>query len=236
MNLRDVLAWIGVFLGSAGLLTAFAPGTVLGLNLAVPPVPLVGLVTLLLALGGYVARRRATFVRASPPTVEKRVSVPEPGVAVDESLQTAASMDIRATSERETLEDRLRQTATDVLMATRGCDRSEALEYLEEGTWTADQRARAFFQTDPSETPLSDVIRGVVTGRSQFSRNARHVIGALDAELRNDDQGVGDFQSSATESMTADEAEQGDQNGVGSDPEAVDGTAFSDGSRYPGEE
>ncbi|MFB6266290.1 MAG: hypothetical protein ABEI31_01420 [Halodesulfurarchaeum sp.] len=210
MNPRDLLAGLGVLLGSAGLLAALAPGTVLGLNLAVLPLPLVGLGALLLALGGYVARRRATGTRASPPSVEERVSVSEPGVEADESLRTAAGVGLRATSERATIEDRLRETAIDVLMATRGCDRAAAIEHLEDGTWTDDQRASAFFQTEPPETPLRDVIRGVITGRSQFSRNARHVIGALDAELREITRERADMTADGKDVTKEGEAETGE--------------------------
>ena len=183
MRARDLLAGLGVALGLLGLLAAIAPSTAGTLDLRIVPVQFVGIGAALLAISGYLARRRRVRSRASPPAVEQPVEWPRPGTDFDDALYRATTIGSVGRSERPNLRERLWKTAIAVVRATAGCDEETAKARLRDGTWTEDSRAISMFADEPPETPLGDVVRGLVTGRSQFHVTVTHVVDALRRNL-----------------------------------------------------
>lgn len=179
MQIRDVLAGLGVAIGMLGIGLAIAPAVGAGIDLSVIPIQFVGFAAILLAIVGYMARRRAVFSEGDPPDVESPPDLGRPGRSVDDSLQTASGVGLLGQTERRALSDRLRELAVEVIATTEGCDEATAREMLRAGTWTDDLRAVSLFGEDPPSTPMRDVLSGIISGRSQFVVQATHVIEAL---------------------------------------------------------
>lgn len=180
MRIRDLLAGLGVAAGVVGLGVALSPGIAAGIDLlSVIPVQFVGFAAVALTIVGYLARRRAVFARADPPAVEDLPAFGRPGADVDVALESATGAHWLGHTHRRDLRERLFDVAVEVLMTTEGCDRDAAVTMLREGTWTDDRRALALFATDPPSTPVQDVVIGLVSGRTQFSVQASHVIAVL---------------------------------------------------------
>lgn len=179
MRIRDFLAGLGVAVGLVGLGIALSPGVAGTVDLTAIPIQFVGFAAIVIAILGYMARRRAEFPRGDPPSVEEWPELGRPGSDVDAALAEATVANWVGHSRRRELRERLFETAIEVLRATEGCDRERAIEILGEGTWTDDRRAVALFADEPPPTPIEDVVRGLLSGRSQFAVQASHVIQAL---------------------------------------------------------
>lgn len=179
MRTRDLLAGLGVVVGLLGLGIALSPGVAVAIDLSLVPIQFVGFAAIVIAILGYMARRRAEFPRGEPPSVEAWPELGRPGSEVDTAMAEATVANWVGHSRRRELRERLFEAAIDVVKATEGCDRERAVEILREGTWTDDKRAEALFAEDPPSTPLEDVVRSLFSGRSQFAVQASHVIEAL---------------------------------------------------------
>lgn len=182
MRYRDLLAVVGIGLGMVGLGFTLWPAVAAGVTLADLPVTGVGLVALLAAIWGYRARRRARFLRADPPAVEDPPEYAPPGEDLQATLHGQTGPDLAGTTKRREARKRLRSLAIEVLEVTEDCDRSAAVEMLEEGAWTDDRRAAALFVSEPPSS-LRDVVRGLLSSRSWFVIRATHAIEELRVRL-----------------------------------------------------
>ncbi|WP_224334769.1 DUF7269 family protein [Haloprofundus halobius] len=108
-------------------------------------------VGLLVAVPVLVSGRGARLEQAEMPEAERPVSAPSPGEGFDEALSDwRLSIPVLGRRRRAALRDRLRRAAVKTLRTTEGFDRAEAERRVDEGTWTDDETAAAFLQTDSS--------------------------------------------------------------------------------------
>ncbi|MXR52746.1 DUF58 domain-containing protein [Halovenus sp. WSH3] len=178
----------------------------LGIGVMVVPVAGAGVPTVVLTAFALVVVSGGLLVAASQadsssrpnldlPDPERRPQYRSPGSEFEQLLDSVGLVGRRAvrregselvdgTAPREELLDRLTAQAIAVIQHTAGCSRSEARSRLEEGRWTDDERAAAFF-TEGLTPPLSLRQRlPIPTDRELPTvRRARRVVAALETRL-----------------------------------------------------
>lgn len=108
------------------------------------------------------------------------------GGSVDRALADADDADLNQTTwqrhrHRRDAFQSLRDAAATVLVTRDGCERSEALRRLDEGTWTDDPRAAWFLgSSEVLEPPLSIRIRDWANGE-RYQRGVRATTAAIEA-------------------------------------------------------
>lgn len=134
----------------------------------------------LFTLVDVTARRRVAPERTEFPV---RTSLTEPGEDLESTLhEIAAGSPTDTFEEREAVHDRLSRVAIRVIARRRNCSSEEARRRLDEGTWTDDPDAAAFFAADPRETGgLIENLRESFSDESQFERRARRAAAELAA-------------------------------------------------------
>jgi hypothetical protein len=184
-RLRAALAVLGVATAGLGLAMAANPSLATALPSDRDLVRLAG--ALIAVQGGRVLwhRHRSELDAGTvpEPAPEETPEATTPGAGFDD-LATAATAgtDGRVlTSRQERLHRRLRRTAVEALVRYRDYDREEAAASLDDGTWTDDPAAAAFFTGSPVEDP------GSLTGRSAVTRRANRAAIAI-AELTGADR------------------------------------------------
>lgn len=178
MNRRTVAAVLGGGAVALGVLFVVAPGLAGSLTTTRSMVVVVGLVAAFLAFRAAIARRDAEFDRADLPEVESERAYTLPGDEFTERLRTAAAT--RRGQVREHVRDQLRRTTVSVLTTYRDLDGDEARAVIDEGTWTDDPYAAAFFTRVTPRRRLTARIRDVFQGRTAFDRRATRVVAELD--------------------------------------------------------
>lgn len=133
-------------------------------------------------LAGALLGAAATFTRAETgprseplPAPERAADAGTPGAAIDRRLARIESDD----EARAALEERLEAIAVATITRTEGCSPTEARDRLADGTWTDDERAAAFFATDPPAPAIGDHLRSLATGVTPTRRRATHAIDEL---------------------------------------------------------
>lgn len=183
MLVRRFLLVLGVVFSLTGLAIVVDPG--LASDIKIPDIPRV-VVAAFAVLLGYIAfysRRQTEFRDASDDAsrntnLEDRFEPPRPGSEIDAELQQGASHQSTAAPSVR-IRDRLEQLTMQVLQDTEGISEREAEARLENGTWTDDQTAAAFFAEDISPPP-SELVGTIMGYESAFERKASHVVGELD--------------------------------------------------------
>jgi hypothetical protein len=165
-------ATVGVVLGVVGLAALVVP------EVTTPLPANEGLVLFLgglLVLGGVrdVWRRRtAEPAYAEPSDVEQPVELPTPGREFDRRLGRLSNLVHRGNVRRRVREE-MTEVATETLERRVGYTESEAETALEEGTWTDDPFAAAFFTGGPPETDPISRARELFRSGSSFQHRAR---------------------------------------------------------------
>lgn len=177
--LRRIALAVGLVFAALGLAIAVAPDLATTLRLPEVPTLVVGAVAAVLALSAYFARRHTGFRDASDVAsrnefLEGRFEPPRPGADVDAQFGDTGGSRFGGSSDAH-FTDRVRQLAVQVLVDARGVSREEAREQLEQGTWTDNETAAAFF-ADHIEPPAEDVVGTVVGFESMYERQAQNVV------------------------------------------------------------
>jgi hypothetical protein len=171
-------AFIGGGLAVAlGIIVAVQPGVARSIELGEAVLKLVGLVAVYLAYRAYKKRRWATFERPSLPDVESKYSFDTPGASFTDRVDAAAAS--KRADGREQLRKELHQTTIEVLVMYRGYTESEAEAAIENGSWTDDPYAAAFFTYEMPSRPLSARLEDAVEGNIAFERRGTQVIAEL---------------------------------------------------------
>lgn len=160
-----------------GIIVAVQPGVVRPFEVGEAVLNIVGLVAVYLAYRAYKKRRWATFERPSLPEVESKYAFETPGSSFTDRLHAAAAT--KRADGRETLRKELHQTTIEVLMVYRGYTESDADAAIEDGSWTDDPYAAAFFTFETPPRPLSARIEDALEGHIAFERRGKHVIAEL---------------------------------------------------------
>lgn len=155
MSGRRALAALGLGLSGLGLATVLGAELLDGVPVHEVLVATVGVVVIALGVRGLARHRRREVTYADLPDVEVRAVATVPGVEFDRALD-ARLPDVR---------DRLRDLVIRVLMSRTGCTEATARDRLEEGDWTEDPTAAAFFSptvADESDRTVGERVRAAV--------------------------------------------------------------------------
>lgn len=145
MSFADrVIVTAGIITAAAGILLMIVPGIAAGLTTSDIVVSVLGVVALAQASAAAVTHYRAPRRWAETPDPEQRAGAAPPGASFDAALNRLDS----------TVRDRLHAAAVAVLTTFGDYTATEAQEYLEQGTWTDDRQAAAFFSSEISADRL----------------------------------------------------------------------------------
>jgi len=211
MELERTIHWIGVAAGAAvlcgGLVLLFAPG----IARSVPFGFLVAEIATLLAfpLAIWVARQRyrSRQNRTVVPDVEFALATPTPGDEIDDLVYRLTELREGTIEYRERIQERVAELAIAVLMDREDCSRERAIELLEEGTWTDDGVAAAFFTGGAGGAPssfLDDALERFTERESAYERQLRATVAAIEAAGQFEFPSRGDDESGAATSMSPD--------------------------------
>lgn len=152
---------LGLFVLAFGLAALLVPGVASIIPLESDLLLFIGALAIVVGVQMAIRYWRSENAKAEPPVPETSVTLPVPGAEFDEQLADLDSKALHDTDyqqwimEREDIRDRLRSLAVDTIVAQYGVSDEEAATALEEGTWTEDRHAVAFFMGEyPGTTPF----------------------------------------------------------------------------------
>lgn len=160
-----------------GIVVAVQPAVARPVGFGETVLRIVGIVAVYLAYRAYKKRRWAEFERPSLPEVESKYAFETPGASFTDRIHAAAAT--KRADGREQVRKELHRSTIEVLMMYRGYSESEADAAIEDGSWTDDPYAAAFFTYEMPSRPLSARLEDAVEGRIAFERRGRHVIAEL---------------------------------------------------------
>lgn len=179
---RRLLLALGLVLAGVGFAVAVQPS--LARTLQFPPLPtfLVAVLAGAFGLSAAIARRYTDFRDETDDedrneSLESRFEPPRPGDGIDAQLREGAGT-FGAGSADAQFSDRLRSVTVQALVDARGLSPEAAERQLDEGTWTDDRTAAAFF-ADGVDAPTVDVVGALVSADPVRERQAEHVVREL---------------------------------------------------------
>ncbi|WP_436929533.1 DUF7269 family protein [Halosimplex halobium] len=184
---RSVTATLGVILGVVGLAALAVPQITTPLPTGDPFVLVVGLVLLLGAVAQVQRRRHTELDYAETPDAELAVELPTPGDDLDRRLGRLRLTRFNE-SERRRISDEIGDVAAETIRRRERCSPEEARRALDEGTWTDDPFAAAFFTGRVPEAPTTDRLRELLDRESPFKRRAARAVDAIERLLEPDDR------------------------------------------------
>lgn len=186
MNSETATSAVGVVLVVVGFAMLFVPGlaglfdanelflSFIGLGFALQTVRVVN------------ARRRTPYEQAETADPEISQELPTPGDEFDDLMEQAAAVRYSG-DQRDAVRERLHAAAVAVIARTEGLSREQAVERLEDGSWTDDPYAAAFFTGEIRNASLVQRVSLFDRSRSQFERWATHAAREI-VELSEGDQ------------------------------------------------
>lgn len=179
-SLRRIGLAIALGVLAIGFAFLAAPGIIPALPLQYVMVSLLGFVALI--QGGWIVRKawRETTDQHLPPDFERSMATPTPGADLDRMLYELEHLRQGTTEYRERIRNRLVEAAIDVIRQRDDCSREAAIEQLEEGSWTDDSVAAAYFrgQSLPPGTLLEQV-REWFGDESDYEHRIRRTVEAI---------------------------------------------------------
>jgi hypothetical protein len=173
VNPESAVSALGVVFVAVGFAMLFVPGlaglfdanelflTLVGLGFALQTVRVVN------------ARRQAPYEQADTADPEVAQELPTPGDEFDDLLEEAAAVRYSA-KQRDAVRERLRAAAVAVIVRTEGLSREQAIARLEDGSWTEDPYAAAFFTGEIGGASVLQRVSLFDRSRSQFERWSTH--------------------------------------------------------------
>lgn len=104
-----------------------------------------GAFAFLLGLWGVRRRYRAEVEQTIVPDVEFPLPTPAPGHEIDHALYRLTILRQGTTEIRDNLQERLGEVAVTVIRQRENCTREEAVQQLQDGSWTDNEYAAGFF-------------------------------------------------------------------------------------------
>ncbi|TKX53901.1 hypothetical protein EXE42_10340 [Halorubrum sp. SP3] len=173
------LAVAGVLAVAVGLLAALDRGVASAISPTSTVVTLIGVLGVVQGIRYANARRERRRVPADPGDPERRAPAAVPGAALDERIARAASPAPGGYRDRRDLRDRIREVSVTAVARDRNCSREAAAAAVDDGTWTDDGAAAAFFDTRTAY-PLRVRLSAGVRGRSNYWYGLRAVIDEIE--------------------------------------------------------
>ena len=173
------VAIAGVAAVAVGLLAALDRGIAAAISPTSAVVTLLGVLGLAQGVRYANARRDRRRLLTDPGEPERRAPAAVPGSALDERIAQVASPAPGGYRSRRDLRDRVREATVEVVARDRNCAREAAAEAIDDGTWTDDPAAAAFFDTRTAYPVRVRVVAGV-RGRSNYWYGLRAAIDEIE--------------------------------------------------------
>lgn len=194
MRLPSFRTVLGLVVLVFGLSALVVPGVAAALPLESDLLLFIGILAIVIGVQMAIQSMRADRSEPDPPVTETSVELPVPGAKFDDQLADLDSKALHDSDyqqwiiEREETREQLRSLAIDTLVDQYGVSESEAVTALDEGTWTTDRHAIAFFMGEyPGSTPVDLYLQKLLpfTGTS-VGMQAKHAIMELGAIARSE--------------------------------------------------
>ena len=169
------LAVAGVLAVAVGLLAALDRGVASAISPTSAVVTLLGLLGVVQGVRYANARRDRRRLPTDPGEPERRAPAAVPGSDLDERIARVASPAPGGYRDRRDLRDRAREVAVAAVARDRNCSRAAAAAAVDEGTWTDDPAAAAFFHKRAGY-PLRVRLSAAIRGRSNYWYGVRAAI------------------------------------------------------------
>jgi hypothetical protein len=173
VNTESAASALGVLFVAVGFAMLFVPGLAGLFNANELFLTLVGLGFALQTVRVVNGRRGAPYEQADTADPEIAQELATPGDEFDDLLEQAAAIRYSG-HQRDTVRERLRAAAVATIVRTEGLSREQAVQRLEDGSWTDDPYAAAFFTGEIGDTSLVQRVSLFDRSRSQFERWSNH--------------------------------------------------------------
>jgi hypothetical protein len=173
------LAVAGVLAVAVGLLAALDRGVASAISPTSTVVTLIGVLGVVQGVRYANARRDRRRLLTDPGEPERRAPAAVPGSDLDERIARVASPSPGGYRDRRDLRDRVREVAVDAVARDRNCSREAAAAAVDDGTWTEDPAAAAFFDTRTAYS-LRVRLSAAVRGRSRYWYGLRAAIDEIE--------------------------------------------------------
>ncbi|MDB2223874.1 hypothetical protein PN419_15335 [Halorubrum ezzemoulense] len=173
------LAVAGVLAVAVGILAALDRGVASVLSPTSAVVTLIGVLGVVQGIRYANARRDRRRMPTDTGEPERRAPAAVPGADLDERIARVASPAPGGYRNRRALRDRVREVAVDAVARDRNCSREAAATAVDDGTWTDDAAAAAFFDTRTAY-PVRVRLSAGVRGRSNYWYGLRAAIGEIE--------------------------------------------------------
>ncbi|VTT87300.1 Vng0222c [Halorubrum sp. DM2] len=169
----------GVVAVAVGLLAALDRGVAAAISPTATVVTLIGVLGVVQGIRYANARRDRRRLPTDPGEPERRAPAAVPGADLDERIARVASPGPGGYRDRRDLRGRVRGVAIETVARDRDCPREAAEAAVDDGTWTDDPVAAAFFDAR-TRYPLRVRLSATVRGRSRYWYGLRAAIDEID--------------------------------------------------------
>lgn len=161
------LAVAGVAAVAVGVLAALDRSVAAAISPTSTVVTLIGVLGVIQGVRYASARRERRRPAADPGEPERRAPAAVPGADLDERIARVTDPSPGGYRTRSDLRERVREVAVAAVARDRNCSREAAATAVDDGAWTDDPAAAAFFDTR-SAYPLRVRLTAGVRGRSRY--------------------------------------------------------------------
>lgn len=195
MNALTLLRRLGLLTGvvvlAVGLVLLLDAGLATSIPVGMLVADLAALGALLLGVWAARTRYRTKPNRVTVPDVEFPLATPTPGDDMDELIYRLTRLREGTIEYRDRIFERIREIAVAVIMEQRNCSQEQAMAVLEDGSWTDDPQAVAYFTSEGKgarSTTLLEKLKGRFTEvESPYERTLRATVAAIEDVARSDD-------------------------------------------------
>jgi len=176
--IRRGVAAAGVVLAVVGLVAVAVPSVTTMLPTDDAVVTVLAVVLLLGALREVQRRRHTEFEYTETSDTELTLELPTPGDEYDRELSRVTVTRFNQV-QRQHLRDEVREVAVETVQRRERCTEEEATEMIQEGSWTDDPFAAAFFTRRAPAVSRRKRLRELVSSTPPFRRRAVAAIEAI---------------------------------------------------------
>ncbi|KOX96617.1 MULTISPECIES: hypothetical protein [Halorubrum] len=173
------LAIVGVAAVAVGVLAALDRGVAAAISPTSAVVTLLGVLGVVQGVRYANARRDRRRLLTDPGEPERRAPAAVPGTDLDERIARVVSPAPGGYRDRRDLRDRIREVAVDAVARDRNCPPEAAAAAVDDGTWTDDPTAAAFFDTR-SGYPVRVRLSAGIRGRSNYWYGLRAAVDEIE--------------------------------------------------------
>jgi hypothetical protein len=184
---RSITVALGVAVALAGLAFSFVPGLATFLPLGDIFVFGFGVVLVLGATQSFYGRWQRDPEYGEFEDREASIELPRPGDEFDAELGSLG-ISRAARSRRRHFRDQVTAVAVETLQRHYAISGEEAEDRLDDGTWTDDPFAAAYFSGTLEEVPTGKRVREMLRRESAYQHRCKRAVGELHALLEDTDE------------------------------------------------